>query len=283
MDPLASKGGYLSAFVMGISAPPLNLDTRSGGADIPLLCIERWPDVRDTVHGFRMHHLCMSLTERIIGPLATEHIGVFLHAVRKGRAETLRLYTRIAHIRWNDPMRIPHVGRLIKTSIIRAKRRKPPQMVDYLCSPSSRKKPPAAMDLPLGIIFIILDSLQDTDMKNLLLVTHWEIPVSYWRCRVRNGILFEVDKFGPEADMDWQFLCLESVKMVEKGKALWARQQIFNILNRTADHFLADLKSCPQLETVELARDKRKWMWAEKKGEKRDPKSKRRREWKRHW
>ena len=92
-------------------------------------------------------------------------------------------------------------------------------------------------DLPLKVIYMILDYLYNPDASRLIAIMNWHIADAYWRSRFPKDIIFEIEQLSPTADLNWQFLCLEAELLLETSKRLLNRQRIFQILIRTKQHF----------------------------------------------
>ncbi|KAL1964462.1 hypothetical protein VTN77DRAFT_6888 [Rasamsonia byssochlamydoides] len=86
------------------------------------------------------------------------------------------------------------------------------------------------LSLPAEIQWLVLDSLHHIDIRRLLDATGWQIADIYWRCRLQRDLIFELNDLGPDAHLDWQFLCLDAEKMMEESFGLMNRQRICNVL-----------------------------------------------------
>lgn len=169
------------------------------------------------------------------------------------------------------PMQTPAVWGLIKRCRLRGK------ATAVLASTPHRTSCPLVTSLPLEIKFMILDLLDHRTVGAMLITIPWEIPDSYWRIRLYNGILFEVRKLDPELILDWQLLCLKAEALCEKMRPLRTRQRIMNVLKDIAKPFWAGLSIDDRRELQNLIQERKKQLT---KGPTQKPrKRKKRRRW----
>lgn len=67
-----------------------------------------------------------------------------------------------------------------------------------------------------------------------VLVFGWQMPDAYWYYRLRKVIFFEFNDLEiASGDVDWQFVCLESERLLKHSHQLLDRQHILEILEET--------------------------------------------------
>jgi hypothetical protein len=89
-------------------------------------------------------------------------------------------------------------------------------------------------NLPIEIIYSILDHIHSADTFTALADLGWRIPNSYWRGRIPRQVLFEfnaeLSAFGSSAKkMDWMIFCLKVEELLETSLYLLNRQRILRI------------------------------------------------------
>jgi hypothetical protein len=98
----------------------------------------------------------------------------------------------------------------------------------------------SSFSLPLDIRYIILDHLNHTDIRNVLVALGWQIPDQYWRVRFPKDIIWEIEELtAPPTDVAWQYLCLEAELLLESLDGLRNRQRIIQVLRGTKNLFFA--------------------------------------------
>lgn len=135
-----------------------------------------------------------------------------------------------------DPMDIPEV-----LSVIRRYTHKRPTR------PRTRSHYLDKFDLPLDVLFQIMDCLHATEIESFLTATPWHAPDSYWRSRFPRRFIPEADELitSQAENVDWQLLCLEVEKLIENDSSLGiqSRQRIFRILEVTKNLFQSRLSN----------------------------------------
>ena len=88
--------------------------------------------------------------------------------------------------------------------------------------------------LPLEIVYNILDYVHGTDTLLALEALEWQVPDSYWRRRMPQGVLSDLDidlvELNPTADIDWPFLCLKAEELLDTSPSFLNRQRILRIV-----------------------------------------------------
>jgi hypothetical protein len=106
-------------------------------------------------------------------------------------------------------------------------------------------------DLPLEILFEILDFLDCKGISNLGIALQIAIPDRYWRSRAALNLL-EIDEITEE-DLNWQYLCLKFEAVYATGEKFESRRYIVDILsNKIKPTYLQNLgkRDFPRLEEV---------------------------------
>jgi hypothetical protein len=223
-------------------------------------------------HGFLIHSRCWTLIERIIGPCAETQLELFTHALYKMwteqdsgvlnyiKAESTNIDSRErkgwsnrylfprteeARIAVKDPEDIPEIEALFRKSTLRktGKLRSWRRRDGPIATKSGNLDPKC--DLPLEIIYMILDHLYDPDASQVIEAMNWHIHDTYWRSRLTRfsgDIIFEIEQFKLADSLDWQFLCLQIEPLLETSKGLLNRRRILRILIETKKHFQAELR-----------------------------------------
>ena len=88
--------------------------------------------------------------------------------------------------------------------------------------------------LPLEIVYNILDYIHGTDTLLALEGLEWQVPDSYWRRRIPQSVLSDLDidlvELNPMADIDWPFLCLKAEELLDTSPSFLSRQRILRIV-----------------------------------------------------
>jgi len=106
-------------------------------------------------------------------------------------------------------------------------------------------------DLPLEILFAILDFLDCKEISNLGIALQITIPDCYWRSRAALNLI-EVDEITEE-DLNWQYLCLKFEAVYATGEKFESRRYVVDILsNKIKPTYLQNLgkRDFPRLEEV---------------------------------
>jgi hypothetical protein len=202
-------------------------------------------------HGFPIHAHCWTLAERVVGDKAEKELNLLIRIIRQRwedegllnestsmtawlkeqtRGTCADDYTNEFEITRNliairDPIAVQEVTDLIQKS---------GQKYNPTAIGRSRittaKSSMIVSSLPVDILFLVLDLLHHRDIRAALDATGWHVQASYWRARLRQGLIFELDAVGPDAHLDWQFLCLEMEQLMEESYGLLNRQRIHNAL-----------------------------------------------------
>jgi hypothetical protein len=120
--------------------------------------------------------------------------------------------TEEARIAVKDPEDIPEIKALFHKSTLRktGKLRSWCRRGRPIATKSGNLDPKC--DLPLEIIYMILDHLYDPDVGQVIEAMNWHIHDTYWRSRLTRfsgDIIFEIEQFKLADSLDWQFLCLQ--------------------------------------------------------------------------
>ncbi|KIN02421.1 hypothetical protein OIDMADRAFT_53931 [Oidiodendron maius Zn] len=88
--------------------------------------------------------------------------------------------------------------------------------------------------LPLEIVYNILDYIHGTDTLLALEMLEWQVPDSYWRRRIPQDVLSDLDidleELNAIADIDWPFLCLKAEELLDTSPSFLNRQRILRIV-----------------------------------------------------
>ncbi|KAK2754248.1 hypothetical protein FQN54_007127 [Arachnomyces sp. PD_36] len=92
--------------------------------------------------------------------------------------------------------------------------------------------------LPCDIMLLILDNLSHhTDIRNALIAFDWSPPDIYWKSRVPKDLIFELqDGNHWEDDLDWKFLGLGIVKLLEQP-SLRNRKRVLRLVDEIGRRF----------------------------------------------
>lgn len=89
-------------------------------------------------------------------------------------------------------------------------------------------------NIPLEIMYNILDHIQSTDDLVALKVLGWQAPDSYWLSRIPRDIFLELDEelqqLKSTVVVDWPFFCLKAERLMETSHSLLNRKRIFRIV-----------------------------------------------------
>lgn len=123
-----------------------------------------------------------------------------------------------------NPVDIPEVKWLIKqstrTQSTPVKTAKNPQTCDrenYLSL------------LPLELRSLVLEFLEDIDVKSCVSALGWSIPESHWRRRL-GGLIFEFMEVQCDVYINWEFAYFETQQLLRKILGLENRQRIWKAL-----------------------------------------------------
>lgn len=224
-----------------------------------------------------MHAQCWTMIERIIGPFAEKELDQFLFALRlrfksqpfevrnclagasskrtwvAGRIQSKRSVTLTDEERLvpvSDPIDIPEIHKLIgeskKCRGCHLRTGQEPLTRSHHI-PVVALSRPTPVRLPLDIQFLILDHLtQWPDTINALIAFHWQLPESYWRCRVPRKFIPETDDLFSKDEVDgieWKHLCLGIERLLATSHGLKNRARIFRVLEETRNLFFAMLEN----------------------------------------
>lgn len=239
-------------------------------------------------HGFPIHAHCWALAERIIGENAEKDLELLVwilqqrwedeQLLKESRLMTDWLTERIWQsnvsefemtrnlIAVRDPLAVQEAFDLIRRSgQVYADRVEMDALIRGMkalntttttkAQEKAKKTSTLALSLPGEILSLVLDRLHHRDIRRALEATGWQIPDSYWRCRLRQGLIFELDDVGPDAHLDWQFLCLEAEQLMEESFGLMNRQRICNALEEVKqklDFFLSIVETSPDMKNAEI-------------------------------
>lgn len=192
------------------------------------------------VYGFPVHANCWTLIERVIGPRAEQHLDILLAAMLDAWGKIPNaLCTSIQH----NPLQIPAVTSLLRKLIRRS-------AVNNK-SPSPKLKPKCLVPamLPLEIMYMIFDCLDQANFELVLEATGWVINEEYYRCRFRcHYLVFETEKLRSQVDLDldWPFFYREAEGLLQESGGFQTRCRIMGLLNVTKRRFLSRLASEPE-------------------------------------
>ena len=184
----------------------------------------------EPVYGFRIHANCWTLVERVIGPLAEQHLDILLEemlsAWNQGGKKPQALYRRRLNC---DPLHIPDIKELVKKLIRRG-------------AVNTRPKSLAAATLPLEIMYMIFDRLGHDELELVLEATGWSVSYEYLRSRFRyHSLVFETEKLHSRVDLDWLFFYKEVEEVLEMSDGFKTRCNIIERLGGTRKRFLSRL------------------------------------------
>lgn len=130
-----------------------------------------------------------------------------------------------------DPFRNPWAQSIIDSS------RRIKKRISF-AQPLSQSMVP---DLPLEILFEILDFLDFKEISGLGIALQIAIPDHYWRSRAAALNLIEMDEIAEE-DLNWQYLCLKFEAAHATGEKFESRRYIVDILsNKIKPTYLQNL------------------------------------------
>ena len=186
----------------------------------------------ESVYGFPLHATCWTLIERVIGPMAEQHLDILLEAMldawdqggKKSGASVSLTPT-------NNPLHIAAVKRLVKKLIRRgAVNTKPEDLV--------------SATLPLEIMYMIFDQLDHDELELVLEATGWAVSEEYYRSRFRfPGLIFEIETLRSRLDLDWLSFYREAEEVLEMSDGFKTRCNIMERLGGTRKRFLSRLAS----------------------------------------
>jgi hypothetical protein len=220
-------------------------------------------------HGYPIHAHCWTLIQQIIGPYVNDQLGLFIQVLHERWTEILfqlpdcictingqwlpfmdedkplehdELDVKVFALR--DPMHIPAIHDLMQKSIKHRTgermKRKTRRWSSHSFITKYVKSFSSSSGLPLDIKYIILDYLNHTDTRNVLMALKWRIPDQYWRGRVPKDIIWEIKELAASpTDVAWQDLCLEAELLLESLHGLLNRQRIIQVLRGTKSLFFA--------------------------------------------
>lgn len=236
-------------------------------------------------HGFPIHAHCWALAERIIGGSAEKELKLLVRILQQRWEDESLLEGSQSMTDWlmertwgsnrfesefemtrnliavRDPLAVQEVFDLIQRSglvyadgVERDAFKRATMEPTTTTRMKAKKNSALALSLPAEILSLVLDHLHYMDIRRALEATEWQIPDSYWRCRLRQWLIFELDDVGPDAYLDWQFLCLEAEQLMEESFGLMNRQRICNALEEVKqklDFFLSAVETSPDLNSAE--------------------------------
>lgn len=186
----------------------------------------------EPVYGFHVHADCWTLIERVIGPLAEQHLDILLEAMldawEKGGKKPRTLDSLKPK---NNPLHIHDVKRLVKKLLRRG-------AVD------TKPKSLVSVALPLEIMYMIFDQLDHDELELVLRATGWAVSDEYYRSRIRfHSLIFEIEKLRSRVDLDWLSFYREVEEVLEMSNGFDTRCRIMQRLDGTRKRFLLRLTS----------------------------------------
>ena len=150
-----------------------------------------------------------------------------------------------------DPLDIPDIHKLIHHSaqnkvreITKRKTRRWSSMIMTCFSSSSSKEHARSIryyqviELPPELVMWVLDNLSHhTDIRNALIAFNWKVPDVYWKARVSNDLIFELqDEKERLEDLDWKFLSLGILELMEQPN-LRNRKRVLGLVDEIRRRF----------------------------------------------
>ena len=214
-------------------------------------------------YGFPIHDHCWTLIERVMGSGIERQLHLLVPALLKRwdywneppqkqrcpfQVSTLNAWTSqmcfslkragpFPFFPLLDPVHCAPIKRLIKKSIRRRANMRATIQGSSCGLLSKSLNRGVLLDLPFDIQCLILDHIDLSQLKDVLDGLGWQVDDQYWRVRSRN-IIFEAEGIGSDVDMDWQFLFVESMTLMESHPLLRNRRRILDILNGTNRVFM---------------------------------------------
>lgn len=184
------------------------------------------------VYGFPVHANCWTLIERVIGPLAEQHLDILLEAMLDAWNQGGKKPRTLNPLKpKNNPLHIPDVKRLVKKLLRRG-------------AVNTKPKSHVSAALPLEIMYMIFDQLDHDELELVLQATGWTVSDEYYRSRIRfHSLIFEIEKLRSLVDLDWLSFYREAEEVLEMSDGFNTRCRIMERLDGTRKGFFVRLAS----------------------------------------
>lgn len=182
-----------------------------------------------------VHSRCWTLAERVFGPKLQDRLMRFFESL--GEYFGTVAPADVSRGLQPDPVEIPAIRELLKPE------------------PGKQRRPHSHIRLPLpyDVQFLITELLGYTDTRNLVIAFGWELPDVFWRRRMRQYCIFEVDdlKDSECSRIDWQAVFLKLGRVTASSEAYRSRADIIRDLVAIEDILLRRTGVCQPAALVE--------------------------------